>query len=102
MKWYQRLRWAFLGMVAEMACDYDDTVGAVAMPLVSAGMALICWYAVLQGALTGTLVSYGIVALATPIATLMTILAGFASAASVVYATQTTELPAGQEVVTRE
>jgi hypothetical protein len=99
---YRRFRWLTLGAIAKVACDYDGTSDAVLMPVVTAALGAICWFAVAQALAVGTLWAYGLAAIATPIAGLVTVLTVFSIGASIVYATQATELPANEEVVTRE
>jgi hypothetical protein len=106
MKWYQRLRWLFLGHVAEVACEYDkngdDILFVATMPFITAAMAAVFLLTTVQTFALGTIAGYiaaAVMALCAAIGAVMTVIA---AAASVVYATQTTELPPGEEVVTRE
>jgi hypothetical protein len=104
-RWYRRARWLFLGEVAEAVEGYDSAADAIGMPVLGCAVAALLWIGTVEigaytvgGPITSSVAQFG----AAFIAGIFTGLTAVHICASVVYATQTTELPAGQEVVTRE
>jgi hypothetical protein len=104
-RWYRRGRWMFLGQVAEAVEDYESAADAIGMPVMACAVATLLWVGAIElGAYTagGPIVSSVAQFSAAVIAGIFTAQMTVQVYASFVYATQTTELPAGQEVVTRE
>jgi hypothetical protein len=104
-RWYRRARWVFLGNVAEAVEEYDSAADAIGMPVLACAVATLLWVGTIElsaytvgGPITSSVAQFG----AAAIAGLFTGVTAVHICASVVYATQTTELPTGQEVVTRE
>jgi hypothetical protein len=102
LSWYRRARWLALGAIAGFACDYDDTAEALLLPPMVVGMAVISWFALSNAVGVGGAVGYLLVVVAAGFGIMFSIMAVLLLGATAVYATQTTELPAGEEVVTRE
>jgi hypothetical protein len=104
-RWYRRARWVVLGEVAKAVEEYESAADAIAMPVFGCAATMLLWIGTIElGAYTagGPIVSSAAQFSAAVIAGIFTAQMAVQVCASVVYATQTTELPAGQEVVTRE
>ena len=104
-RWYRRARWVFLGQVAEAVEDYESAADAIGMPMLGCAVATLLWIGTVEigaysvgGPIASSAAQFG----AAAIAGIFTAQMAVQVCASFVYATQTTELPGGQEVVTRE
>jgi hypothetical protein len=104
-RWYRRARWVFLGEVAEAVEGYDSAADAIGMPLLGWAVASLLWIGTIEigayaagGPILTRFAQFG----GAIIAGVFTGVAAVHICASVVYATERTELPANEEVVTRE
>lgn len=98
---FWRVRWVFLGEVAQIACEYDDTSDALIIPIMSGLLATTLWFAASEAFRLGTPSGFILTLCASLYGVVLTGLAIVSTVATVVYATQPTELPAGEEVVRR-
>jgi len=104
-RWYRRARWVVLGEVAKAVEEYESAADAIAMPVFGCAATMLLWIGTLEigaytvgGPIASSIAQFG----AAVIAGTSTAVTAVSICASVVYATERTELPANEEVVTRE
>lgn len=101
----RRLLWLFKGHVAKEVEEYEDVGDAIFVPILAGAVSSILWIGALEigtytigGQLAAEVARFS----AGLVAGMSTYLFVVLVCASAVYATERTELPAGEEVTTRE